>query len=71
MHTRAFKHRPMLEKTSGIFLKSAAGGEVGRTDISLLLCMSKSDLLSDPYTIRHYPDHEGHSAVVKIVIAEL
>ena len=70
MHMRAFKQTLTLEKTSGIFPKSMAG-EVGRTDTSLLLCMPKSDLLSDPYTIRHYPDHEDHSAAVKIIIEEL
>lgn len=27
MHMRAFKHRLMLEKTSGIFLKARPGGD--------------------------------------------
>ena len=29
MHMRAFKHRLILEKTLGIFSKSAAGGRLG------------------------------------------
>lgn len=52
MHMRAFKHRLELEKTLGIFLKSAAGGRLGEP-IRLCFCACrKSDLLSDPYTIQ-------------------